>query len=263
MERLPEYGRRRWRRSGQGVVLGAGAAAGWAVLSGLLGLWDDAGPVYQVWLYGYMTVGSMAAFGAFGFFAGVHEERFAEMSLVDHLTRAYNTRSFHEALRGEFANAKRHNRPLSIILLDLDHFKQINDTFGHQAGDEVLRAVASTVSDYIREGDTLYRVGGEEFAVLMPETPASGGMALAERIREAVREKPVVIGKSERVNVRMSLGVAGTDRIQAETSTELFASVDHALYEAKEGGRDRSVMAEDIHFGDSTEVWVEGGWGGG
>ncbi len=238
----PEVGRT-GRRFRQGLVLGLGAPLGWAAVSAVLGLWGMADAGFQILLFAYMTCGSLLVFGAFGYIIGRQEQRFAELSLVDHLTRLYNTRYFHETLRAEFANAKRYVRPLCLILLDLDHFKSVNDTYGHPAGDAVLRTVAATVAALVREGDTLARVGGEEFAVIMPQTDSHGGEILAERIRQAVREREILLPEGQRIGVRVSLGVAGLDRIEADSATSLFARVDEALYEAKQSGRDRVVVA--------------------
>jgi len=240
---LPEVGRT-GRRFRQGLVLGLGAPLGWACVSTVLGLWGMADSGFQILLFAYMTCGAMLVFGAFGYIMGRQEQRFVELSLVDHLTKVYNTRYFHETLKAEFANAKRYGKPLCLILLDLDHFKGVNDTYGHPAGDAVLRTLAATVGSLVREGDTLARVGGEEFAVILPHSDSSGGSTLAERIRSAVREKDMALPEGQTIHVRVSLGVAGTDMVEADTVTELFARVDEALYEAKQTGRDRVVVAD-------------------
>lgn len=238
----PEAGRT-GRRLRQGLVLGLGAPLGWAAVSTVLDLWDRVDSGFQILLYAYMTCGAMLVFAIFGYLMGRQEQRFAELSLVDHLTRVYNTRYFHETLRTEFANAKRYGESMCLILLDLDHFKSVNDTYGHPAGDAVLRTLAGTMGKLVREGDTLARVGGEEFAVIMPHTDSKGGETLAERIRLAVREKPIALPEGQAIHIRVSLGVAGLDHVEADSSTELFARVDEALYAAKQGGRDRVVVA--------------------
>ncbi|EPR37373.1 diguanylate cyclase [Desulfovibrio sp. X2] len=221
-----------------------GASLGWVVVCSLLGLWDQAQPLYQIVLFAYVTLGALASFGSFGYLVGRHEQRFAELSLVDHLTRAYNTRYFHETLKAEFANAARYERPLALILLDLDHFKQVNDTHGHPAGDEVLKSVVEIVRSLVRSGDTLARVGGEEFAVIMPNSDSAAGFALAERIRLRVKQRPVALPDGGRITIRVSVGVAATDKMEVETFTALFAAVDDALYAAKQAGRDRVVVAD-------------------
>ena len=226
------------------MLLGLGAPWGWAAISFVGGFFDMADLRYQVWLFIYMLVGSLFVFGAFGYLLGRNEERFAAMSLVDHLTGLYNPRYFHERLKQEFALAKRHGLPLTLILLDLDHFKKVNDTYGHQVGDLVLAWVSRIVARTVRAGDTVARVGGEEFSVIMPKTDTLGGRDLAERIRLAVGEKPAHFPKAGDISVKVSLGVAGTDKVRADTFSDLFFAVDKALYAAKESGRDRVVEAE-------------------
>lgn len=255
----PEVGRT-GRRFRQGLLLGLGAPLGWAGVSTVLGLWDLADSGYQILLFAYMACGSLLVFAVFGYIMGRQEQRFAELSLVDHLTRLYNTRYFHETLRAEFANAKRYGQTLSLILLDLDHFKSVNDTYGHPAGDAVLRQVAAAVASLVREGDTLARVGGEEFAVVMPHTDSSGGQTLAERIRVAVRELDIALPEGKRINVRVSLGLAGTDLVEADSATSLYARVDEALYQAKQTGRDRVVVAGTSGQAGSC-VWPLNGTG--
>jgi len=236
--------KKRKKRLVQGMFLGLGAPLGWAVIVFAGGFFNMADARYQVWIFIYMLVGSMIVFGAFGYITGRNEERFAALSLVDHLTGLYNPRYFHERVKQEFALAKRHGAPLTLILLDLDHFKKVNDTHGHQVGDLVLAEVARTVARTVRVGDTVARVGGEEFSVIMPKTDSLGGRDLAERIRLAVKENIVQLPSGGEISVKVSLGVSGMDRVRAETSSELFAAVDKALYEAKESGRDRVVEAE-------------------
>jgi len=226
------------------MFLGMGAPLGWAVIVFVGGFFDMADASYQAWLFVYMLVGSMIVFGAFGYLTGRNEERFAALSLVDHLTGLYNPRYFHERVRQEFALAKRHGTPLTLILLDLDHFKKVNDTHGHQVGDLVLAEVARTVARTVRVGDTVARVGGEEFSVIMPKTDSLGGRDLAERICQAVKENLIQLPGGGEISVKVSLGVSGMDMVRAKTSTELFAAVDKALYAAKESGRDRVVEAE-------------------
>lgn len=236
--------KRRYKRLLQGALLGVGAPLGWLALSRLAGFWwQESFGDYQAWVLTYMFVGTSIAFSIFGYVIGRQEDRYAAMSYIDSLTRLHNTRYFHAALRTEFANAKRYNNDMSLLLLDLDHFKQVNDTHGHQAGDEVLRYVASVVKDAVREGDTVARVGGEEFAVILPATLTLGARELAERIRKAIKAHPVHLSDKQKVIVRASLGVAGTDIVDAKRPTDLFAVVDNALYAAKEGGRDQVAVA--------------------
>jgi len=228
----------------QGLLLGATVPLGWAVLTDVFGL-DMAERSTHLSLYAYLLAAGLFGFGAFGRHMGRREDELARLSAVDHLTGLANTRFFRQSLEREFANAQRHEAPLSLVLLDLDHFKRINDTHGHPTGDAALQAVARTLEEQVRLGDVVARVGGEEFAVLMPRTPSQKGFLVAERIRKAITATEVRAPDGKRVALAASLGLAGTDRLQLETPTELFARVDQALYKAKEGGRNQTVVAED------------------
>jgi diguanylate cyclase (GGDEF)-like protein len=127
-------------------------------------------------------------------------------------------------------------------MLDLDHFKQINDRFGHAAGDEALRRFAATCREILRKNDVLGRMGGEEFAVILPETEVGGGSKLAERLRQRVAEIEIESGRG-RFGFTVSIGIA--ERAPGEGTIEnLLARADRALYEAKEAGRDRVVVAD-------------------
>ncbi|CBL44683.1 Conserved hypothetical protein [gamma proteobacterium HdN1] len=162
-------------------------------------------------------------------------------SRTDHLTGVGNRRSFYENAQREFARSRRHNTLLSFITFDIDHFKQINDIYGHSAGDEVLHGLADVCLAALRREDTLVRTGGEEFGVLLPDTDIVSAFALAERIRVLVKQ--ALLGpKDSGLQVSVSLGVAMLS--QEDTSFDtLYLRADRALYEAKRGGRDRSVMA--------------------
>jgi len=165
-----------------------------------------------------------------------------DMAIRDGLTGLLNRREFHQRLDGEVDRAHRQSTPLSLIMIDIDHFKRVNDTHGHLAGDEVLRKVATVLSQSIRSMDHLARYGGEEFVIVTPE-PQQGTLVMAERIRKAV-ENSRFMGKSERdLQVTVSLGVA-TLPDQARTAQTLIARADKALYRAKESGRNRVCAAD-------------------
>ena len=163
------------------------------------------------------------------------------LSRTDPLTGAGNRRSFDETLGKEFARARRHGHPLSVVMLDIDHFKRINDTHGHPVGDQVLRSFARVVASVLREGDTLFRYGGEEFVVLLPDTSRDGALAAAQRMVAAIASAPHKVGH-ESINVTTSAGVAGLEQA-ARDGNELVGKADSALYEAKEGGRNRAVAS--------------------
>lgn len=166
------------------------------------------------------------------------EKLLAEVA-TDDLTGLKNRKHFDEALVKAHALSERHGKPLSLLFFDIDHFKQINDQFGHQTGNMVLKAFAQLVSDEIRQDDTLARWGGEEFALIAPETKIEAAKILAERIREAVEKHPFVTDKGETIQVTVSIGVATLN--PNDTPLDLLAVADQNLYLAKNTGRNKVV----------------------
>ncbi len=156
---------------------------------------------------------------------------------TDGLTGLYNHRYLQERIEQEIERAERYNRPLSVLMADLDHFKSFNDTFGHPRGDEVLIAVARTLRQVSRASDVLARYGGEEFTLILPETTAREAQVLAERARECV----AALDFGARVTV--SLGVAA--HVPGGSKEALIGTADAALYEAKRRGRDRVYLADE------------------
>ena len=168
-------------------------------------------------------------------------DRLERLAAVDPLTDAYNRRFGLGRLREEYSRAVRAEAPFGVLMLDIDHFKAVNDTYGHLIGDRVLRAVAGACRRVIREGDVLIRYGGEEFLVLLPGAGHDDVVQAGERIRRAVSETTIEDGSS-RISVTVSLGGA-TFRDAVETPEALVSLADRALYEAKDGGRDQLVFA--------------------
>jgi diguanylate cyclase (GGDEF)-like protein len=168
------------------------------------------------------------------------QRRMFEASLRDGLTKAYNKSYFLDRLDKEVAYARRHGVPLSLVMLDVDHFKRINDTHGHPAGDAVLVQVARTALDTLRKEDVFARYGGEEFAVISRGLDVPRARYLAERLRGAVASARTPLDGRD-LAVTVSLGVAGCLEVGAETSADLITAADHALYEAKRAGRNRVV----------------------
>ncbi len=164
-----------------------------------------------------------------------YERELERLATTDPLTGLANHRAFHERLGAEAARSRRHGRPLSLVILDIDHFKLVNDLHGHPSGDRALREVAGRLRRLARADELLARVGGEEFAWLLPDSDATGALAAAERARIAIRETPVEPAGT----LTLSAGVC--DLAHAADVTELYRRADEALYLAKRGGRDRSV----------------------
>lgn len=160
-----------------------------------------------------------------------------EAAFTDHLTGLANRRRFERQLDREVSRTLRYAHPFSLVMLDIDNFKYVNDTFGHNAGDEVIRGLARVLQEGTRGIDLAARIGGEEFAILLVETGQSGALEVAERLRVAIREM-IVPGVGQ---VSASFGVAECP-IGGQTSSEMLNSTDVALYEAKRSGRDRVVV---------------------
>lgn len=158
-----------------------------------------------------------------------------ELAITDGLTGIFNRHHFFELAEAAFGNARRYNLPISALMMDLDYFKQVNDTYGHLAGDEVLRVSIQRCARIIRETDTFGRYGGEEFAMILPETDLQGALVLAERLRQAVSKEPVIIDETK-ILVTASFGVA-TLTEATTTLQQLLNHADQALYRAKQNGR--------------------------
>jgi diguanylate cyclase (GGDEF)-like protein len=165
-----------------------------------------------------------------------HEEIYRLMT-VDGLTQIYNRRYFNEALEREFNRAGRYQRALSLIVFDIDFFKRVNDTHGHLAGDSLLRQIATAVRQRLRREDIFARIGGEEFAVLLPEIPVDGGRKTAEKVRGIVEATPFR-HEQKSIPCTVSLGVAAVTGAE-KVAEELYRAADGHLYEAKLGGRNR------------------------
>lgn len=170
------------------------------------------------------------------------EELYRKISMTDGLTELYNARHFHAILDQELSRAVRYRRPLSLIILDLDDFKLINDQHGHAEGDLVLQVLSGIIQSCLRSGDTAYRYGGEEFAVLMPEVPVAAGAALAERLRHSIAERGVVLGAGVAVRTTVSVGV--TQYQPGDDAKSLFCRADDGMYQAKRRGKNCVVIVE-------------------
>lgn len=228
-------------RALQGLALSLCSPAGWLLLRWLDGanLWLEI--VWQPGIYLYLLCGTAVAFTAFGWYVGRQEDRHRENSLHDGLTGIYNRRYFWQRLGDEQAFAVRHRRPLALLIGDIDWFKGVNDRWGHAAGDRVLVAVADALMRLRRRGDTIARIGGEEFGVILPETDLGEAVQVAERLREAVAALRFDAGfrDVEPYGVTMSFGAVAQPAGQPETIHALYERADLAMYAAKRAGRDR------------------------
>ncbi len=192
-----------------------------------------------------------------------------ELSLKDPLTGLANRRHFRAVLEREIDRVTRSGEAALLLMLDIDHFKKVNDTHGHLAGDVVLQSVARTLNACVRPMDTLARYGGEEFAVVLPACQAAFGHSVAERIRRAVASTPIRISPSVELNVTVSVG--GAFAMQWIRSTTLLWTdrADHQLYKAKSAGRNRVSIEEQPDSTVSAEeksllfgpLYTPSGWG--
>ena len=165
-----------------------------------------------------------------------HDELYKQATL-DPLTRIFNRKHFNQEIESEVSRARRYGRPLSMLLMDLDHFKRVNDTHGHPAGDYVLKKTAEAVRETLRAQDIFARYGGEEFALLLPETTNDNGFTLAEKLRQKLASTVYEFG-GKKIPVTMSIGLA-TLKASHVGFDDLVAEADKNLYAAKNGGRNK------------------------
>ncbi len=168
-----------------------------------------------------------------------NEQQLRLLAATDPLTGILNRRSLMEILEKELVRCRRYKHELSILMIDIDHFKSINDTFGHEAGDEILKAAAITIRNSLRINDIPARYGGEEFTVILPETGFDNAYETAERIRNSINE--VRFSQYNGIGISVSIGLAASDRDFSEDSSALLKRADTALYQAKERGRNRTI----------------------
>ena len=167
----------------------------------------------------------------------------AELAAHDPLTGLYNRRYFYEMLGTEFERSRRHHRPLTVLMVDIDDFKRINDEHGHIQADCVLAELADVLREDLRQSDVVARYGGDEFALILPETEQQSGRLVAEKLRERVAGRPLV-GAGVATHLTVSIGVAGLDQtLMSEDG--LMRLTDEALYRAKAAGRNRVECAPD------------------
>lgn len=172
-------------------------------------------------------------------------QELTQLSRLDPLTQLFNRRYFEERFVAEFARSKRYRSPIILMMIDLDHFKNVNDTRGHPAGDKVLREAAARIKATLRDVDLCARYGGEEFIAVLPETGPPEGQRAGERIRQAIGDQPVEIDGQEPLKVTCSVGMAWYPARQLEDHESLLRAADDALYRAKKGGRNRVEYHEE------------------
>jgi len=165
------------------------------------------------------------------------EKKLQQLSITDPLTGVYNRRYLYDFLKREFERAKRYNLPLSCMMVDIDHFKNLNDTYGHRAGDLVLKKLTTFLKENLRKIDLVARYGGEEFVIVLPETLEKKTLVSAERIRKGVEGMKIALN-SEKIRITVSIGVANLTQKEKDEEA-LIRKADKALYRAKKKGRNR------------------------
>jgi len=168
------------------------------------------------------------------------------LASTDPMTRLYNRRAFTKTAKHIFDLAKREKRNLSVIMLDIDKFKNINDTYGHQAGDDVIISLANKLQNNQRKSDILCRFGGEEFVVLLPNTDADGARVVAEKIRLDIEDASVETALQQNIKYTVSLGISQVDLANEQNIDGSLKRADDALYEAKKTGRNKVCSRNNL-----------------
>jgi len=182
----------------------------------------------------------------------LYRKHIESLARIDGLTGIINRSHFIETAPILLELCRRYEHPISAFMVDIDHFKQINDVYGHPEGDEVIRHIAETMRMKLRDSDLLARYGGEEFAVILPETDPRNALSVAETIRKHIEETPVALGADRSIRITVSIGVAGYDVLPDDIGLEeLLKQADMYLYDAKQGGRNRVVAALPQYGGQS------------
>jgi two-component system cell cycle response regulator len=169
------------------------------------------------------------------------EQYYQELSTTDGLTKIFNTRQFYSNLRTEIERSRRYNHPLTVLMFDIDDFKRYNDTYGHLEGDKVLVRFAEIIKDCLRQSDTAYRYGGEEFSVILPVTAGEQGVSAAERVRTMLRTEVFMPRSGSKVRVTVSIGAA--EYLKDEDMMVFLRRADQNLYKAKAAGKDQVCYA--------------------
>ena len=204
--------------------------------------WISSELVNRALTYGYVAVFTTIMFSGLGVIIGAHEDLLHHMSLTDALTGLSNRRHFDKRVRDELARVDRYHYPMTLMVIDVDGLKKLNDRLGHEGGDNALRAVARSLQQTCRATDLAARIGGDEFAVLATNIHLNEAVALAERIRNTIQTEASWLS-SELPALTLSVGIADTSCITELYPDRLYSAADRAMYTAKHEGRDRVALA--------------------
>ena len=251
INRLSLYGR--FILALAGALLSLGAPLGWLVVQSIAGVEPRTVIQESPDLMLYLLLSTMVVFSITGFVLGLQWEKLHSakahlktLASRDDLTGLLNVRRFWKDITRETRRSNRHQHSLYLMILDLDHFKRINDTYGHPVGDQVLRAVSQALSDQLRHEEYIYRVGGEEFAVLLTNLNNEEARGVANRLQRTVENLDIPLSRDSQsprdlssIGVTVSIGVAGSSSNSTTEPKRLYQLADKALYRAKEAGRNR------------------------
>lgn len=226
-----------FRRAGLGALLALGSPLGWILLEAAFGGTPVQNLRTNPGVYVYMTLGTVLVFTGFGFYVGRNENKLALLAIRDPLTGLYNARFFHERVYEAYAAAGRNQRPVALVQIDLDFFKKVNDDWGHSVGNDVLRTVGLALTRSSRIGETVARVGGEEFCVILEGANEDSAMLAAGRFHDAIGSTGTA-GPREELKITASLGVACSKDVEGD-AWALYQAADQALYDAKRRGRNQ------------------------
>lgn len=223
-----------------------------SVAAGISAQWDwlSAELLADRTAYLWLIVSSTALMASLGALLGSQEDRLRQLATFDSLTGLMNRRTFSARLHQELARAQRYDRALSLLIIDLDWLKSINDRHGHSAGDKAIRAVAQSLKSSLRSTDLTARYAGDEFVALLPETRAQDAVHLARRVGGKVSESAL---GPQGAHLSVSIGVADLDTAEAQTAEDLFVAADEALYRAKAAGRNNVAIAQVVPPSFSAE----------
>lgn len=223
-----------------GFLLSTASPLGWVLLQILVGRDPFSVYYFDPLLYVYMSVATALTFSLLGYFIGKRELMITDLALTDSLTGLYNKRYFSNRLEQEFERCMRNHSPMALIQIDIDFFKRINDAYGHQTGDIVLKHIAHVIKENCRKNEIAARVGGEELSVIAYDCEELEALTLAERIRVKIKELDF---SSLGINmpVTASFGVAIADQT-TECAIDVYEHADEALYVAKESGRNQVCL---------------------
>lgn len=223
------------KRAAQGAIVSLGSPLGWLLIQWFQGSNPEQQLSLYAGLYLYLFIGTLLAFASFGWYVGYNEETRKAQSLTDPLTQCFNFRYFHQLFAQELLRAKRSDQILSVMILDIDNFKKVNDNYGHPTGDKVLIETCHVIADNLRSYEVLCRVGGEEFAILTLQSALPAAVDMAHRLKDKIKSKVISL-KEQEISVTVSIGVSSYQK--GDTIDSMISRADKALYQAKNNGRD-------------------------